>query len=44
MTRRHYELTDFELSLIEPLLSNKPRGVPRVDDREVLNGDLLPQS
>ena len=24
--------------MIEPLLSNKPRGVPRVDDRRVLNG------
>ena len=25
-------------SVIEPLLPNKPRGVPRVDDRRVLNG------
>jgi len=24
--------------VIEPLLPNKPRGVPRVDDRRVLNG------
>lgn len=24
--------------MIEPLLPNKPRGVPRVDDRKVLNG------
>jgi transposase len=24
--------------VIEPLLPNKPRGVPRVDDRHVLNG------
>ena len=38
MTRRRYELTDFEWSIIEPLLPNKPRGVPRVDDRKVLNG------
>ncbi len=38
MSRRRYELTDFEWSLIEPLLPNKPRGVPRVDDRRVLNG------
>lgn len=33
-----YDLTDFEWRVIEPLLSNKPRGVPRVDDRRVLNG------
>src|SRR6516162_8511617 len=33
-----YELTDSEWRVIEPLLPNKPRGVPRVDDRRVLNG------
>lgn len=33
-----YDLTDFEWRMIEPLLPNKPRGVPRVDDRRVLNG------
>jgi transposase len=33
-----YDLTDFEWREIEPLLPNKPRGVPRVDDRRVLNG------
>ena len=33
-----YELTDFEWKAIGPLLPNKPRGVPRVDDRRVLNG------
>ena len=33
-----YDLTDFEWSVIEPLLPNKPRGVPRVDDRRGLNG------
>ena len=38
MTQRRYELTDFEWSIIEPLLPNKPRGVPRADDRKVLNG------
>jgi transposase len=38
MSQRRYELTDFEWSIIEPLLPNKPRGVPRVDDRRVLNG------
>ena len=36
--QRRYELSDFEWSIIEPLLPNKPRGVPRVDDRRVLNG------
>ena len=40
MSRRRYELTDFEWSVIQPLLPNKPRGVPRVDDRRVLNGIL----
>ena len=38
MNQRRYELTDFEWSIIEPLLPNKPRGVPRADDRKVLNG------
>ncbi|NTJ08707.1 IS5 family transposase [Rhizobium lusitanum] len=33
-----YDLTDFEWRAIEPILPNKPRGVPRVDDRRVLNG------
>jgi hypothetical protein len=33
-----YELTDFEWIVIRPFLPNKPRGVPRVNDRRVLNG------
>ena len=33
-----YDLTDFEWAAIQPVLPNKPRGVPRVDDRRVLNG------
>ena len=33
-----YDLTDFEWRVIEPLLPNKSRGVPRVDDRRTLNG------
>jgi len=35
---RGCQLTDFEWDVIAPLLPNKPRGVPRVDDRRVLNG------
>ena len=38
MGHRRYELSDFEWCVIAPLLPNKPRGVPRVDDRRVLNG------
>ena len=33
-----YELTDHEWAAIKPMLPNKPRGVPRVNDRRVLNG------
>jgi len=33
-----FDLSDFEWTVIEPLLPNKPRGVPRVNDRRVLNG------
>jgi transposase len=33
-----YELSDYEWSVIRPMLPNKPRGVPRVGDRRILNG------
>jgi transposase len=33
-----YELSDYEWRTIKPMLPNKPRGVPRVNDRRVLNG------
>jgi transposase len=33
-----YELTDYEWFSIKPMLPNKSRGVPRVNDRRVLNG------
>jgi transposase len=33
-----YELGDYEWAAIKPMLPNKPRGVPRVNDRRVLNG------
>ena len=37
MTCRH-DVTDAEWALIAPLLPNKPRGVPRVDDRRMISG------
>jgi len=36
-----YELTDFEWATIRSFLPNEPRGIPRVDDRRVLNGVFL---
>src|SRR5215470_5210766 len=33
-----YELSDHEWATIRPMLPNKTRGVPRVNDRRVLNG------
>ncbi|MGX1500888.1 transposase [Labrenzia sp. MBR-25] len=33
-----FDLTDFEWSVIQPLLPTKVRGVPRADDCKVLNG------
>ena len=33
-----FDLTDFEWSIIQPLLPQKSRGVKRVDDKRVLNG------
>lgn len=35
---RRYELSDSEWAIINPLLPRKSRGVPRVEDRRVLNG------
>jgi transposase len=35
-----HDPSDFEWKVIELLLPNKPRGVPRVNDRRVLNGTL----
>ena len=32
-----YELTEHDWTAIKPMLPNKPRGVPRVNDRRVLN-------
>ena len=36
-----YELTDYEWVAIKPFLPNKPRGVPLVNDRRVLNAALF---
>ena len=33
-----YEITDHEWAAIRPMLPNRPRGVPRVNNRRVLNG------
>jgi transposase len=33
-----YELSDYEWDVIRLMIPNKPRGIPRVDDRRVLNG------
>lgn len=33
-----YELTNHEWAAIRPMLPNKPHGVPRANDRRVLNG------
>ena len=33
-----YELSDCEWNVIRPMLPNKVRGIPRVDDRRILNG------
>lgn len=38
--RRRYDLTDFEWTIIDRELPRKSRGVPRVDDRRVINGIL----
>ncbi len=37
----NFWLTEEQFSKINPLLPNKPRGVPRVDDRRVLSGILF---
>ena len=36
-----HDLSDAEWAIIAPLLPNKVRGVPRVDDRRVINGILF---
>lgn len=38
MKPHRYVSTDFEWSIIQPLLPNKARGVARVDDHKVIDG------
>lgn len=38
MINHHFWLSDAQFSRLQPLLPNKPRGVPRVDDRRVISG------
>ena len=38
MILARFDLSDAEARIIAPLLPDKPRGVPRTDDRRVLNG------
>ena len=35
-----HDLSDAEWAVIQPVFPNKPRGVPRVDERRVINGSL----
>ena len=38
MSDHHFWLSDSQFARIQPFLPNKPRGVPRVDDRRVISG------
>jgi transposase len=38
MSDHHFWLTEAQFGRLQPLLPNKPRGVPRVDDRRVISG------
>ena len=38
MANHHFWLTDKQFARLRPLLPNKPRGVPRVDDSRVISG------
>ena len=38
MSDHRFWLTDAQFARLQPLLPNKPRGVPRVDDRRVISG------
>jgi transposase len=38
MSDHHFWLSDAQFARLQPFLPNKPRGVPRVDDRRVISG------
>lgn len=38
MSSHHFWLSEEQFARIQPFLPNKPRGVPRVDDRRVISG------
>ena len=38
MSDHHFWLSETQFARLQPLLPNKPRGVPRVDDRRVISG------
>ena len=38
MSDHHFWLSDAQFARIQPLLPNKVRGVPRVDDRRIISG------
>lgn len=38
MSDHHFWLSEAQFARLEPLLPNKTRGVPRVDDRRVISG------
>jgi putative transposase len=38
MSDHHFWLSDAQFARLQPLLPNKPRGVPRVDDHRVISG------
>jgi transposase len=38
MSHHHFWLSEAQFARLQPVLPNKPRGVPRVDDRRVISG------
>ena len=38
MSDHYFRLSDAQFARLQPLFPNKPRGVPRVDDRRVISG------